>query len=166
MVEPADLGLGRELDGLPLAIELAAARMNVLTPQALSDRLGRRLRILTSGPPDAPARQQTLRATIAWSYDLLPEEAQRLFRQLSVFAGGWTLEAAEAIHAPGGDVLDELAALVEHSLVSRSELPDGSTRFRMLETIREYARTRPCEEFVLDSMVAYYVGYVEYHATD
>jgi predicted ATPase len=121
----------RRLDGLPLAIELAAARTKVLSPQALLDRLDRRLPLLTGGARDLPDRQRTLRDTISWSYDLLDETERRAFASLAVFAGGFTLEAAERVC--GAD-LDTLASLVEKSLVRRRE-----ERFRMLETIREYA---------------------------
>ena len=123
------------LDGLPLAIELAAARMKVLTPGAILERLGRRLDLLSSGSRDAPARQQTLRAAIGWSYDLLEPSAQTIFERLGVFSGGFTLEAAEAVC--GFDALDGIAALVEHSL-----LTSRSGRFEMLETVREYAHDR------------------------
>jgi predicted ATPase/DNA-binding CsgD family transcriptional regulator len=128
------------MDGLPLAIELAAARTRVLAPQALLAKLDDQLRVLIGGPRDAPIRQRTVRDTIAWSYALLPGAAQQLFRQLAVFAGGWTLEAAEAVCEMAGDtdVLDGLATVVDHSLVRRLEPVDGSTRFDMLETVREY----------------------------
>jgi predicted ATPase/DNA-binding SARP family transcriptional activator len=126
----------RALDGLPLALELAAARIKLLTPAELRDRLGRRLDLLTGGPRDAPARQQTLRATIDWSYELLATEEQRLFRDLGVFAGGWSLEAAERGCEAG---LDGLSALVDQSLVRPA---DERQRFRMLETVREYALER------------------------
>jgi non-specific serine/threonine protein kinase len=121
----------RRLDGLPLAIELAAARTRILPPASLLERLERRLPLLTGGPRDAPERQQTLRATLQWSYDLLAEEQQMLFRGLGVFRGGFTLEAAEAVC--DADV-DTLASLVESSLVNRA-----NERFSMLETVREYA---------------------------
>ncbi|HEX6022896.1 MAG TPA: BTAD domain-containing putative transcriptional regulator [Solirubrobacter sp.] len=123
------------LDGLPLAIELAAARMKVLTPAAILERLGRRLDLLSAGPRDAPARQQTLRAAIGWSYDLLEPAAQTIFERLGVFVGGFTLEAAEAVC--GLDALDGIAALVDHSLVM-----SRGGRFDMLETVREYALDR------------------------
>jgi predicted ATPase/class 3 adenylate cyclase len=131
------------LDGLPLAIELAAARVKLFPPEALLARLSSRLALLTGGPRDLPARQQTLRHTIAWSYDLLNEAEQALFRRLGVFVGGCTIEAAEAVCNVNGDlpldVVDGLAALVDKSLVKQVEAMDGEPRFTMLETIREYA---------------------------
>jgi predicted ATPase/DNA-binding CsgD family transcriptional regulator len=127
------------MEGLPLAIELAAARIKLLTPQALLGRLERPLALLTDGARDAPARQQTIRRTISWSYELLTPDEQRLLRQLSVFVGGWTLEAAEAVCDVDSEVLSGLHALLDHSLVKAWEQPDGSSRFRMLETIREFA---------------------------
>src|SRR5262249_1213320 len=145
-------------DGLPPALELAAARVTILTPPALLARVERRLSLLTTGPQDAPARQRTLRETLAWSHDLLSPEDQALFRRLSIFAGGFTLEGAEAVcemegtgqersPVPGSpfpvpSVLDGLAALVAQSLVRRVESHDGETRFSMLETIREYGLER------------------------
>jgi predicted ATPase/transcriptional regulator with XRE-family HTH domain len=133
----------RRLDGIPLAIELAAARIRVLPPRALLDRLAQRLPLLTAGVGmrDLPLRQQTLHRAIGWSYDLLPDAAQVLFRRLAVFAGGWVLEAAQAVagYQLELDVLDGLELLVDHHLVQQREQLDGSTRFRMLETIREYA---------------------------
>ncbi|MGH2534693.1 MAG: ATP-binding protein [Thermomicrobiales bacterium] len=133
------------LDGLPLAIELAAARVKVLAPPALLARLSNRLQVLTGGPRDQPARLRTMRDTIAWSHDLLTAEEQAHFRRLAVFVGGWTLEAAEAINAGGGfdtDTLDGVASLVDHHLIRRQELADGEVRFDMLETIREFALER------------------------
>jgi predicted ATPase/DNA-binding SARP family transcriptional activator len=123
------------LDGLPLAIELAAARSKVLSPAAILERLEHRLDLLGAGPRDAPVRQQTLRATIGWSYDLLDPGHRALFASLGVFVGGWTLEAAEAVCGP--DALDGLATLVDHSLVTSAR-----GRFAMLQTVREYALER------------------------
>ena len=127
------------LDGLPLAIELAAARVKLLPPQALLARLGRRLDMLDAGSRDLPARQQTLRGAIAWSHDLLDSAAQRLFARFSIFVGGADLEAAEAVC--GDAALDVLAGLVDQSLV-RQEEADGEPRFAMLFTIREFALER------------------------
>lgn len=135
------------LDGLPLALELAAARCNVLAPPDLLARLDQRFQLLTRGPRTLPARQQTLRATIDWSYNLLTAAEQHLFAQLAVFVGGWTLEVAEAVCAgPSGAVLDGLQSLLDKSLVHQergqpaaaSSGPARVLRFRMLETIREY----------------------------
>jgi predicted ATPase len=128
------------LEGVPLAVELAAARVRVLSPQALLAQLEHRLRLLTSGPRDQPARLQTMRNTIAWSYDLLSPAQQALFRHLAVFAGGSSLEMVETVC--GGDefdVLEGLSVLVDHSMLGQVEQADGSGRFTMLETIREYA---------------------------
>ena len=130
----------RRLDGLPLAIELAAARIKIFPPEALLARLDRRLPLLTGGAPELPARQQTLRDTIAWSYDLLTPAEQTLFRRLAVFSGGCTFEAAEAVTNPEGrlDLYEGLAALVGQSLL-RQARTTGEPRFTMLETLREYA---------------------------
>jgi predicted ATPase/DNA-binding CsgD family transcriptional regulator len=131
------------LDGLPLAIELAAARLKLFAPAALLARLQQRLSLLTSGPHDAPARQQTLRDEIAWSYDLLTPAQQLLFRRLAVFSGGSTLEAAQAVCDAKGDLglamLDGVAALVDQNLLKRVESSGNEPRFGMLETISEYA---------------------------
>jgi predicted ATPase/DNA-binding CsgD family transcriptional regulator len=130
------------LEGIPLALELAAARLGSLSVSEINSRLGQRFRLLTGGSRTALPRHQTLRALIDWSYDLLNPEEQRVLDRLSVFAGGWTLEAAEAVTAAGdtGDwqVLDHLAALVDKSLVQADEI-HGSTRYRLLETVRQYA---------------------------
>jgi tetratricopeptide (TPR) repeat protein len=131
------------LDGLPLAIELAAARVGVLPPASLLARMDRALGVLTGGPRDLPARQQTLRDTFAWSYDLLTPEEQALFRQLAVFAGGAPLEAVEAVCSVEGqqapDVLGGLAALVEASLLLGEGEAGVPPRYRLLETAREFA---------------------------
>jgi predicted ATPase/class 3 adenylate cyclase len=142
---PAVVEICRRLDGLPLAIELAAAHVRVLSPQTMVPRLASRLSLLTGGPRDLPARQRTLRSAIEWSYELLSVEEQALFQRLSVFAGGWTFDAAEDIGSPAGEedsvplsILDGLESLVAKSLVRRREGDDGEPRFRMLETIAEY----------------------------
>ncbi len=131
------------LDGLPLAIELAAARVKVLSPSSMLTRLASRLQLLTGGARDMPRRQQTLRAAIDWSYDLLTAAEQKLFRRLSVFVGGCTLEGAEAVCDTKGDLdldlLDGMASLVDKSLAQEVEPVKGDSRFVMLETIREYA---------------------------
>jgi serine/threonine-protein kinase PknK len=131
------------LEGLPLAIELAAARIKIFSPQTLLGRLGKRLDLLKGGGTDRPARHQTLRQAIDWSYDLLNEAEKRCFRRLSVLSGGCTLEAAEAIGRNLGiDILEALSALVDKSLVRRQEMAGIEPRFQMLEMIREYALER------------------------
>jgi predicted ATPase/DNA-binding XRE family transcriptional regulator len=134
------------LDGLPLAIELAAARVKILSPQAILSRLESRFELLTGGPRDLPARQRTLRSAIEWSYDLLDGEEEKLFRRLSVFQGGRTLQAIHAVCSAPGDLgldpLDGVQSLVNKSLLRRQESLDGEVRFVMLETIHEYARER------------------------
>jgi predicted ATPase len=134
------------LDGLPLAIELAAARVKVLSPSAMCTRLASRLQLLTGGARDLPQRQQTLRAAFDWSHDLLSPAEQKLFRRLSVFVGGCTLEGVEAVCDTKGDLqldlLDGMASMVDKSLLQQLEQPNGESRFTMLETIREYAREK------------------------
>ena len=148
---PAIAQICQRLDGIPLALELAAARVKVLSVEQIAARLNDRFRLLTGGSRAALPRQQTLRASIDWSYSLLPETEQTLFRRLAVFVGGWTLEAAESVcsepkpltpdHSPlfTEDVLDLLTHLVDKSLVIKDERA-GEVRFRRLETIRQYAR--------------------------
>ena len=137
------------LDGLPLAIELAAARVKLFSPDALLARLAKRLDLLTGGSKERPERHRTLREAIAWSYDLFDPSGQRLFRRLSVFAGGWTLDAAEAMCAGDAEletkVLDLLTALSEHSLLRHSVSADDEPRFWMLETIRDFGREQLAE---------------------
>ena len=136
----------QQLDGLPLAIELAAGRSKLFSPQALLPRLRTRLTLLVGGARDLPLRQQTLHGTIAWSYDLLEEAEKKLFRRLAVFVEGCTLEAAEAVCNAGQDlgveVLDGVARMVDKSLLRQEEQADGEPRLLMLETIREYAVER------------------------
>jgi predicted ATPase/DNA-binding XRE family transcriptional regulator len=141
---PAVIELCRRLDGLPLAIELAAARVSVLPPEAVLARLGNRLELLMSGARDLPDRQRTLRATLDWSYDLLNFAERLLFARLAVFVGGWTLEAVEAICDVGNEaeVLQHMSALVDQSLVQQQANIQHEPRFTMLETVREYAAER------------------------
>jgi predicted ATPase/class 3 adenylate cyclase len=143
---PVVADIVRRLDGLPLAIELAAARVRVLSPGAIRDRLSDRLRLLTGGARDLPARQRTLRGAIDWSHDLLDPDQRRLFARLGVFAGGANLETAETVCGPDGDlgvsVLDGIESLAEKSLIRVAEDAHGDSRFLMLETIREYAVER------------------------
>jgi predicted ATPase/class 3 adenylate cyclase len=146
---PAVAEICARLDGLPLAIELAAARIRLLSPQAILARLDERLSLLTAGPLDLPTRQQTLRGAIDWSYDLLAPGERALFARLAVFAGGCSLEAAEEVCEAG---LDTLESLLENNLLRHEERPYGERRFRMLETIREYAGERLDELGERDTM--------------
>jgi predicted ATPase/serine/threonine protein kinase len=134
------------LDGLPLAIELAAARIKLLSPSAMQARLESRLQLLTGGAKDLPVRQQTLRGTIDWSYDLLSQGEKALFRRVSVFIGGCTLESVEAVCNTKQDleidVLEGMASLVDKSLVRQIERPQGESRFALLDTVREYGLER------------------------
>jgi predicted ATPase len=142
---PAVAQICRRMDGIPLALELAAARVGLLTPEQIAARLDDRFRLLTGGSRTALPRQQTLRSMIDWSFDLLPVEERTLFCQLSVFVGGWSLEAAEAM-CPEANVMELLAQLVNKSLVAVDDQDEiNGTRFRMLETIRQYARDRLLE---------------------
>jgi predicted ATPase/class 3 adenylate cyclase len=138
---PAIAEICVRLDGLPLAIELAAARAKLLSPQALLARLEQRFDLLTGGPRDLPVRRQTLRATIDWSYGLLGPDEQTLFARLAGFVGGCTLEAAEAVCGADG-LLTRLSTLIDNNLLRQEEQPDGEPRFTMLETIRAYALER------------------------
>jgi predicted ATPase/class 3 adenylate cyclase len=141
---PAVAEICARLDGLPLAIELAAARIKLLPPKVLLTRLANRLKLLTGGPKDLPARQRTLRGAIEWSHDLLEEGEKTLFARLSVFSGGRTLEAIEAICNAEGDLpvdaLDGVSSLLDKSLLVREETSEEESRFVMLETIHEFAR--------------------------
>jgi predicted ATPase/class 3 adenylate cyclase len=150
---PAVAEICVRLDGLPLAIELAAARIRILTPQAIMRRLGDRLDLLSGGGSDRPERQQTLRGAIAWSYDLLDERDRTLFACLSVFSGGASLEAIEAVCGTSveGDVLDGVTSLVDKSLV-RQRTVDDEPRFSQLRTIREYALERAEQAGILDTL--------------
>jgi predicted ATPase len=142
---PAIAEICYRLDGLPLAIELAASRIKLLSPQALLNRLEHRLEMLKGGARDLPLRQQTLRNTIDWSFDLLDDNAKVLFRRLSVFVGGWTYDMAEAVANADGqlgiDLFDELESLINNSLAQSRDLA-GELRFSLLETIREYAHDK------------------------
>src|SRR5918994_898267 len=145
-VLPWWVGICAYLEGLPLAIELAAARIMMLPPQALLSRLENRLKLLTGGPREFSERQRTLRATIEWSYELLEEGEKALFRRFSVFSGGATLEATErvcdALRDLSMDALDGVSSLLDKSLLRQEEGAEGESRFVMLETIREYAQER------------------------
>jgi predicted ATPase len=134
----------RRLDGLPLALELAAARIKLLQPQAILSRLDDKLKLLTGGARDLPTRHQTLRNTLEWSYDLLNQDEKILYARLGVFVGGFTFEAVEAVCNPDGklDILESLTSLANNSLLRQEETADGEPRFGMLETIRAYALER------------------------
>jgi predicted ATPase/serine/threonine protein kinase len=163
----------RRLDGLPLAIELAAARVRMLTPPAMLQRLDSRFELLTGGARDLPPRQQTLWATVQWSYELLTEDEQKLFRRLAVFVNGCTLDAAEAVCNAGADLetelLDAMESLVGKSLIQQTHTPDGETRLTMLETIRDYAgrqlTSSPDETLARQAHAAYCIVLAEEGAT-
>jgi predicted ATPase/transcriptional regulator with XRE-family HTH domain len=156
------------LDGLPLAIELAAARTRLLSPQDILSRLDDRLTLLQDAAPDLPARQRTLRDTVAWSYDLLAPQTRELFQRLAVFAGGATLPAIAAVcgaAAPASDVLDEIGVLVDHSLLRQESAGNGEPRFAMLETLREFGldrlRASGKEETTRHAHAAYFLALAE-----
>ncbi|HET9328776.1 MAG TPA: protein kinase [Candidatus Eisenbacteria bacterium] len=158
----------RRLDGIPFAIELAAARVKVLAVEQIRAKLDDRFRLLTGGSKAALPRQQTLRATIQWSYDHLHPEEQQLMRALSVFAGGWTLEAATAVTGVSEDefeVLDHLTRLVDKSLVVVEHLRGGDSRYRYLETVRQYALERLLEagesEAARDRHITFFCNFAE-----
>jgi len=165
---PAVEEICRQLDGIPLAIELAAARVRVFSVDQIAARLDDRFRLLTAGPRTAMPRQQTLRATVEWSFAMLSEPERALLRRLSIFAGGWTLEAAEEVTAGAGiqrhAVLDLLAAVVDKSLVL-AEHEGGAVRYRLLETIRQYARERLDDAGEIQATrarhLAYFLGLAE-----
>ena len=160
----------RRLDGLPLAIELAAARVRFVPPQTILARLSSRLALLTGGAQDLPTRHQTLRATLDWSYDLLPKAGQTLLGRLAVFTGGCVLEAAEVVcvvDRPGGrdplhgnaDLLDGISSLIDHSLLREEERLPGEAAFSMPETVREYALARLAESGEADVLRERHAAY-------
>jgi predicted ATPase/Tfp pilus assembly protein PilF len=151
----------RRLDGLPLALELAAARVKLLQPQAILTRLDDKLKLLTGGARDLPARHQTLRNTLEWSYDLLNQDEKTLYARLSVFVGGITFEAAEVVCNTEGklDILDGLTSLVNNSLLRQVATSDDEPRFEMLETIRAYALERLVESGEIDALRAQHAMY-------
>lgn len=167
---PAIAEICNRLDGLPLAIELAAARIKLLSPQELLARLGHRFEILRGGTRDLPERHQTLRAAIDWSYNLLAEPARALFRRLAVFSGGWSLEAAEAIcncdDDPNLSIIDEVEALVDFSILTHVEGVGGQARFGMLRTIRDYALERLVESGESERMNHLHAEYFHRFAAD
>jgi predicted ATPase/DNA-binding CsgD family transcriptional regulator len=168
-IAPAIALICRRLDGLPLAIELAAAHITLFSPQDLAARLQHRLQVLTQGPSDLPVRQQTLHNTLAWSYALLSEDDQRLLRQLAVFEGDCTLPAVEVVCAPPGNggtlVVHAAASLIDKSLLQSIEQPGKEARLRLLETIREYGLERLTEsgelEITRQAHATYYLTLAE-----
>jgi predicted ATPase/class 3 adenylate cyclase len=166
---PTIAALCTRLDGLPLALELAAPRLKLLSPQALLSRLEGRLQVLSGGARDLPERQRTMQATIAWSYELLTPAEQALFRRLSVFVGGWTLSAAEQVcpvaEALDLDVLEGLAALLDKSLLRQEEDSSGERRYRLFSVLREFGLERMQAEGELvatrEAHAAYYLALAE-----
>ena len=152
----------RRLDGLPLALELAAARIKLLQPQAILTRLDDKLKLLTGGARDLPTRHQTLRNTLEWSYDLLNQDEKILYARLGVFVGGFTFEAVEAVCNSDGklDILESLTSLLNNSLLRQEETLEGELRFGMLETIRAYALERLVESGEIDALRA---GHAQYY---
>ncbi len=166
--EPLVTEICRRLDGLPLAIELAAARSRLLSPRDLLAHLDHRFLLLTGGARDLPVRQRTLRNTLAWSHGLLGAGEQQLFRRMAVFVGGCTLEAATAVCAAGSadlELMDGIATLLDHSLLHLSRTPDGETRFGMLETVREFGLEQLAEhesiETLQEAHLRYYLSLAE-----
>ncbi|MDQ3952443.1 MAG: DUF4062 domain-containing protein [Actinomycetota bacterium] len=150
------------LDGLPLSIELAAARARLLSPQGLLDRLDDRFRLLSRGPRDLPERQQTLRGLLDWDYELLTEEERATWRRTSIFAGGFTLDAAENVVCDAGgefELLDSLDSLIRKSLLRREDAPGSDPRFSMLNTLKEYAREKLAESGELDPVARRHADY-------
>jgi predicted ATPase len=159
----------RRVDGIPLAIELAASRVSVLTPEGIAERLSSHFGVLASRDPTVEARQQTLENTIRWSYDLLTQDERRLFERLSVFAGGWSFEAMEAVAndtaTKGDNMLNTLHRLIDKSLVAFDQAADGAGRYRMLEPLRQYGQDRLRERdelsAVRDRHAAFVLKYFE-----
>ena len=159
----------RTLEGLPLALELCAARVKLLAPKEILERLENSLEFLTGGGRDLPQRQQTLRDAIAWSYDLLDEDQRKLLQRLAVFAGGWDLDAVEAVcnpgHELGGEVFEILGALADNSLIRRFESDLGESRFRMLVVIRDFAMAELERSGEMDALrdrhLDYFSGLIE-----
>ncbi len=150
----------RRLDGLPLAIELAAVRVKLLAPQAILERLEQSLKLLTGGAKDAPERQRTMRDTIRWSYDLLDESEQFLFRRLAIFAGGFSIESAEFVGSSSPiDTLNLLDSLIDNNLLVSKEQADGNARLQMLEVVREFAFEVLREKGELDDLRRIHVRY-------
>ena len=170
---PAVARICRDLDGIPLAIELAAARMRMMSVEQIADGLGDRFRLLTGGARDALPRAQTLRASVDWSHDLLDDDERVLFRRVGVFSGGFTLDAVDAVCAGNGlardGILDLLGSLVDKSLVVAEER-GPEARYRLLETVRQYALERLVEsdeaEVVRDRHRDFYLALAERAAPD